>query len=80
MLSPASAAVTLPPVASSIERLIAQRKRVLAAEKRLKEAREEQVRRMVAAADDRYRNSEIARAIGISRERVGKLLKEARGE
>jgi hypothetical protein len=65
---------------ASLEPLIAQRGRVKAAEAALQRARDEQRRLMLAAKKDRYRNTELASAMGLSRERVGIILKQTNKE
>jgi biotin operon repressor len=46
----------------------------LAAEEELKDARAEREKVVIAASQDRYSQAEIGRALGLSRERVARIL------
>lgn len=59
-----------------LEALVVQRQAVRIAEAALEHERDEQLRLMLAAKEDRYRNVDLARAMALSRERVGLILKK----
>jgi hypothetical protein len=60
---------------SVLEKLIEQRERVRNAEVTLGLERAQQLRLMREAKAERYRNVELAKAMGLSRERVSTILK-----
>jgi DNA-directed RNA polymerase sigma subunit (sigma70/sigma32) len=63
-----------------LESLTEQRQRVLDCEHQLRLARQQQLRLIRAARRDRYKNAEIGKALGLSRERVRAILELADAE